>query len=55
MVVQRVADLADQVEPKDSGGRGRDLIDNLLSGRGVDPGREKGDTVAWREKGDTVA
>lgn len=37
MVVQRVADLADQVEPKEAGGRGRDLIDNLLGARNIDP------------------
>lgn len=36
LVVQKVTDLADHVEPKDAGGRGRDLVENLLGSRPVD-------------------
>jgi DNA-binding response OmpR family regulator len=37
LVVQKVADLAEHVEPSDAGRRGRDLLENLLGSRTVDP------------------
>lgn len=36
LVVQKVTDLADHVEPREAGGRGHELLENLLGGRPLD-------------------
>ncbi len=36
VVVQRVAHLAEQLEPRDGSARGRDSLDNILGNRAVD-------------------